>query len=172
MIFKKDQQHCPTSNKIKKLVVLDCKWSKTSAIKFQSNLMNLPKVHLSNPPTQSLFWRWHNSGKGMLSTMEAIYYAAYEVVMVELMSSNLQDDDNEKSNNQQRRLLDNLKYIMWLFALQRSIITQRSKEEKRITPFSHEGKEQQRKLRRKQIKNPSPNKRTIELRTIASSIES
>ena len=50
------------ANSIKKLVVLDCKWTKTS-IKDHPSITQLPKVHLSNPPLKSQFYRWHSAGK-------------------------------------------------------------------------------------------------------------
>ena len=134
---------------IKKLVVLDCKWSKTSVVRLNPGIASLPKVHLANPPDKSLFWRWHNSGRGMLSTIEAIYYAAWEVSTQDL------------SMHQDRH---NLVHAMWLFALQRAVITHRSREEQRIAPFSDEGKLQQRLRRQKQSQNPQPNPRTMELR--------
>jgi hypothetical protein len=122
----------PISNvgDIKKLIVLDCKWATTS-MQMHPSVASLPKVHLDSPPAESYFWRWHNSGAGMLSTMEAIYFSAYQVTF---------DWPNEERQQ--------LVHIMWLFALQRSMITKRSEQELRPPPFTSEQKEIARMLRK------------------------
>jgi DTW domain-containing protein YfiP len=63
---------------LKRLVVLDCKWS-NSSMRLHPHLAGLPKVHLDDAPESSYFWRWHSAGKGRLSTVEAIYHAAAQV---------------------------------------------------------------------------------------------
>lgn len=113
-----------------KLVVLDIKWNKQT-VKFHPEISNLPKVHLDNPPAESHFWRWHNSGRGMLSTIEAIYFAVMDVTQ-------------DKWSREER---DDLIHMMWLFSLQRAVIHQRSEIQNRLPPFTAEGKESQRILR-------------------------
>jgi DTW domain len=61
-----------------RLIVLDCKWARRG-VRLHPALAALQKVHLDDPPCQSHYWRWHNSGEGMLSTIEAVYYAAWQV---------------------------------------------------------------------------------------------
>ena len=119
---------------INQLVVLDCKWTKSSC-KDRPELQNLPKVHLSEPPEKSYFWRWHSQGPGMISTIEAIYYASLEV------------SEHKRSIPKDER--ENLIHLLYLFAEQR-ISIQRSCEESggKTTPFSEKGKEEQRALRR------------------------
>jgi hypothetical protein len=65
-------------HQVKTLVVLDCKWTKSSS-RNDPRLGKLPRVHLTNPSTASYYWRWHSAGPGCLSTMEAIYEALCEV---------------------------------------------------------------------------------------------
>lgn len=104
---------------IDRLVVLDCKWTKSSC-KDRPELRNLPKVHLTEPPEQSYFWRWHNSGPGMISTIEAIYSASLEIA------------EHKQSIAKDER--GNLIHLLYLFAEQRMSI-QRSCEksgEKRL----------------------------------------
>ncbi len=125
----------------KKLVVLDIKWSSQS-VKADHKIACLPKVHLGAPPVQSYFWRWHNAGKGMLSTIEAIYFATLEV------TKNSWPPDEQ----------DDLIHMLWIFALQRSVIHVKSDLEKRILPFTEQGKESRRVLRTQQTGNP-PRKR-------------
>ena len=80
------------ASKIKKLIVIDCKWSTTGGMKGMDVLAKVDGgkysnfheryqfVRLDSPPSHSLFWRWHHfDGHGMLSTIEAIYFAALEV---------------------------------------------------------------------------------------------
>lgn len=124
-----------------RLVVLDIKWS-SLAVKGNTNITRLPKVHLDSPPAQSYFWRWHNAGKGMLSTIEAIYIASLEVTR------------NRWSQDERNDLI----HMLWLFALQRSVIHVKSELEQRVLPFTEEGKESRRMLRIKQKGNP-PKKR-------------
>ena len=79
-----------------KLVVLDCKWSKTISSQHPS-LRDLPKVHLSNPPAVSRYWRWHGKGEGMVCTLEAVYCAALECASVKQTPiSNLQVSDERR----------------------------------------------------------------------------
>lgn len=122
--------------KIRKLVVLDCKWTK-SRMRKDPRLVLLPKVHLDNPPQGSFFWRWHNSGAGMLSTIEALYFAAWEVA------------DQQSWSLDRRRALVNL---LWIFGKQRAVIKHQyaTGNGHRIIPympFSEEGKEFARNLR-------------------------
>ena len=149
-----------------------------------SSLGELQFVHLEFPPHKSHFWRWHNRGDGMLSTIEAVYFAAREVsVALQIQKRQIQDiiidktnneyDDNDndndnKGNNNQlsrhhREDLDEnddesvdhhqqrcgFVNILWLFALQRSIIEERSIQEGRPVAFSEEAKSIARALRKK-----------------------
>jgi hypothetical protein len=131
-------------DKVEKLVVLDIKWAR-QGVKMDPGIAALPKVHLDAPPAQSHFWRWHNSGAGMLSTIEAIYFAAMEITTT---TDCWTEEERER-----------LVHIMWLFALQHSVILQRSQIEQRILPFSAEEKSRQRVLRQKQKGNPPKNKK-------------
>jgi hypothetical protein len=173
--FSGEKQSIPISSvahKIRKLIVLDCKWSTTGGVKGRSKLSTkrahgdkinendnnccdklqsattitssigstttdeecevcspqdesrskpcfvsweeLPFVHLEDPPKHSLFWRWHHCGDGMLSTIEAIYFAALEV-----------DDaitSSREMSRSRRSRRESMIDIMWLFALQRRLI--------------------------------------------------
>ena len=117
---------------IQTLVVLDCKWTHAT-IREHASIATLPKVHLTNPPKESHYWRWHNAGSGMLSTMEAVYVAAKEVIT--------------KLPNKEHY---NFSILLWLFALQRASILRHTKDDQREAPFTKAGKEEQRVLRRQQ----------------------
>lgn len=125
-----------------KLVVLDMKWSRKST-KDHPNLKCLRKVHLDSPPEESRFWRWHNESRGMLSTIEAIYFAAVDVTR------------NDPSWSEEER--NNLVHLFWLFSLQRSVIHKRSEAEQRLLPFSEAGKEVRRLQRLQTSKPRKPN---------------
>ena len=118
---------------IRKLIVLDCKWSRTS-VKMHQNIARFPQVHLEDPPEESQFWRWHNEGRGMLSTIEAVYFSAWQAT----------DDELQRSY---------LVHLLWIFALQRAVIQKCSKEEQRHPPYSNIGKEEQRKLRDRKLQD-------------------
>jgi DTW domain-containing protein YfiP len=124
---------------ISTLVVLDCKWTRTSS-REHPGIASLPKVHLSRPPTRSNYWRWHSAGPGMLCTIEAIYEAATEVA-----------DTN------------NYLHLLWLFGLQRSYISRARTKSGDDLPFAHHSKEDQHMLRRtkgteKQVKDKEKGK--------------
>lgn len=132
---------------VKRLVVLDCKWSKSS-IRFHPHLTSLPQVHLDFVPKHSYFWRWHNAGESMLSTIEAIYYAAWDVSTTR---PDITVDDRHNMVN-----------ILWLFGLIRKIIQTRYDEGKvqsfihpPAVPFLETSKEFYRLLRR-QTKGKKP----------------
>ena len=120
------------ATKIQTLVVLDCKWTHAT-VREHDSIATLPKVHLTNPPKESHYWRWHNAGSGMLSTMEAVYVAAKEVAT---KLSNIEHSD--------------FSFLLWLFGLQRAAILRHTKNNEREAPFTNAGKEQQRALRRQQ----------------------
>jgi hypothetical protein len=127
---------------VKKLVVLDCKWSKSSD-RFHPSLFNLPRVHLDRVPKHSYYWRWHNAGEGMLSTIEAIYFSAWHIATVR----------PDFSASDRGNLVD----MLWLFGLQREIIQTKYREGKvkrykheTGVPFLEDAKEFQRSLRAKQ----------------------
>eukprot|EP00562_Extubocellulus_spinifer_P035880 CAMPEP_0178679182 /NCGR_PEP_ID=MMETSP0699-20121125/51_1 /TAXON_ID=265572 /ORGANISM="Extubocellulus spinifer, Strain CCMP396" /LENGTH=344 /DNA_ID=CAMNT_0020323527 /DNA_START=82 /DNA_END=1117 /DNA_ORIENTATION=- len=121
------------ANNIVRLVVLDCKWTKSSS-KDRPEVQKLQKVHLTSPPETSFFWRWHNAGSGMLSTIEAIYYASIEVA--------------EHKSTYPKENREGLINILWLFREQRASIQTSSERNRTIPPFNEAGKEQQRALRR------------------------
>lgn len=120
------------ANDIETLVVLDCRWTKSRLIRKNEAFKQMKKVHLTHGPSESFFWRWHNQGRGMCSTIEAIYYAAHEMMMTGRWEA---VDKN------------NLKHLLWLFGHQRARI--REKLPKGTdAPDSVEGKEWQRGLKK------------------------
>jgi hypothetical protein len=144
ILFPQKGKSVPISSvahKLKRLVVLDIKWSKLSLITTNNpNLSRLPMVHLDSPPKESHFWRWHNAGDGMLSTAEAIYYAALEVSAASVSSRQMGWTDDMRD-----RMID----VLWLFALQRSIIGHRNSEAGIPVAYSKEGKARQVAARRR-----------------------
>ncbi|KAG7347133.1 DTW domain containing protein [Nitzschia inconspicua] len=125
------------ANKIKRLVILDIKWTRSGIVQLDPSLSMLPAVHLEYPPKVSQFWRWHNGGDGMLSTMEAIYFAAIE------MSAALGWDKERR---------EKIRNIMWIFALQRRAIIHQhmgnsAEQDALPLPFSMEGKKLQKSFR-------------------------
>ena len=139
---------------IKRLIVLDCKWSKfskTLVLPHNKAVADVPRLKLDHPPTQSFYWRWHNAGDGAVSTIEAIYYAACQVQASSCRPINLQEGYAE--GRRQVGTAD-LPDLFWLFRLQRNIIADRYKQEcfskSRALPFSTEGKQHQRALRQRQ----------------------
>ena len=109
---------------ISTLVVLDCKWTRTASCELL--VSGLPRVHLTAPPLQSQFWRSHTAAEGCLSTIEAIYYAAIEL-----------DPNNT-----------DLIHLFWLFGKQRAAIQAKGPWKGRDMPYTENGKEAMRALRR------------------------
>lgn len=125
---------------ITRLVVLDCKWA--SSARLRNLLARLPKVRLDDPPEKSYFWRWHNAGPGMVSTVEALYYAAWQIT-------------TPLGWPLERR--QRLVHLLWLFRFQRAIIQSKYETGQNTgvnphAPFTEEGKEYNRKIRRQQQK--------------------
>lgn len=130
------------ASRVKRLVILDCKWSKSS-IRFHPSIADLPRVHLDRVQKHSFYWRWHNAGEGMLSTVEALYYCAWDVATV---CPDFTRDDRAKLVN-----------MLWLFGLQREVIQTRYRDgniktfkHKPTAPFLETTKEFNRALRQKQ----------------------
>jgi hypothetical protein len=123
---------------IERIVVLDCRWNHASG-RMHPSVQKMQRVHLNCSLKQSYFWRWHNAGEGMISTVEAIYMCAWEVAKV------LQWDSQERHK---------LVYLLWLFGLQREVIRRKYEQGGGISmpvhlPYSENGKEYQReKVRR------------------------
>ena len=141
------------ASNIHRLIVLDCKWTKSSCLRLPE-IDGLPKVHLDHPPSESFFWRWHNAGPGMCSTLEAIYFAAVEVAEVSCCF----DFDNDIDNEKRKALID----LMWLFGIQRSATALGARREGKPLPFSKDGKAMQRDLR-KTAKGSEKHMRDIEI---------
>ena len=125
------------ADKIHRLIVLDCKWTKSSCQSLPQ-LERIQNVHIGNPPLESFFWRWHNAGTGMISTLEAIYFAALEAAEVRESCREDFKDINRKA------LID----LMWLFGIQRSATAVSAKRKGKPLPFSKCGKAMQRNLRK------------------------
>ena len=136
------------SNKVKTLIVLDCKWTKSGAWRRSERLRRIPKVHLSNPPKESYFWRWHNAGAGMMSTIEAIYFASLEVYQSRYKQMVANSSPQTRLDE---CLIDerNSIHVLWLFGLQRRAIIKRAEQEGKPAPCSEDGKEMQREWRRR-----------------------
>jgi len=183
VLFPQEGKSVPISavaNKIKRLVVLDIKWTRSFNVQIFSAdhhkimvsrpseggggksynplapLKGLPFVHLEYPPQNSNFWRWHNRGAGMLSTIEAIYFAAREVSITLQQRRDIDEEekDDDDSNYRLQGCIkegdddENFVDILWLFALQRSIVQERSLQEGRPVAFSEEAKAMARALRK------------------------
>ena len=153
-----------------RLIVLDCKWN--SYRRILERLNHLPKVHLednsNNAPTaqnasprprETYYWRWHNAGPGCLSSAEAVFWAAWDWNQRNKAHKNSREQRTSNSSDYQKEdsssppLLD----LLWLFAVQRALITKRFQSGKESVPrkiphlpFSQQAKEEARALRRKQ----------------------
>ena len=134
------------ADKVKNLVVLDCKWTSSQFSRELPVIQDLPKVHLTTPPKESFYWRWHNAGQGMLSTLEAIYFASMELKQIK-----------EKNDEKENHMLD----LLWLFGIQRASTVLTACKLGKPIPFTSEGKEMQRSLRRT-IKGSESHLRDIE----------
>ena len=155
------------SNRIKKLVVIDCKWTKTSILKIPQ-LQNMQQVHLDGDflPNESYFWRWHNAGKGRCSTLEAIYFAALQVFTnrKQQRQQPRQQQQEDDAIGDAKDDIENLIHLMWLFGIQRATTIETAKREGKPNPFTVEGKELQRSYRRlnKTIKGSEKHKRDVQ----------
>lgn len=165
------------ASKVQTLVVLDCKWTNSNFIRQHeglSSLQRLQKVHLSSPPKQSYYWRWHNAGQGMLSTIEAIYTAAYEVAKSKherLLETGTitQSDSNDIVTDE-----DNLIDLLWLFAHQRASTIKRAENSGRLAPCTDEYKSLESAKRRqrgtwRQLRHTEDEVRLMEKRTVKNS---
>jgi hypothetical protein len=136
------------ASKLRTLVVLDCKWTSRGICGKNEGLSSLQKVHLSFPPKQSYYWRWHNAGHGMLSTIEAIYFAALETSQMKY--NHLLDEDMTSQSDLNDHMIDqnNLIHLLWLFGHQRAATIISAQRAGIPAPCTAEGKEQQRALRK------------------------
>ena len=130
------------AHRVSRLVALDCTWTKASARR-RPELARLPTVHLTDPPDRSRIWRWHNSGSGMLSTIEAVYHAAVEVS--DVLEARRQPAVSREENA--RTSKDHID-LLWLFALQRAATLDAARRDGRDPPTSEAEKERRRAMRR------------------------
>lgn len=77
----------------------------------------------------------------MISTMEAVYFAAWEVM-------NAKRGGGEEEEGEEEESLDVLLDWMWLFGIQRAATAQGALQRGKPAPFTLKGKEVQRELRR------------------------
>jgi len=165
------------ASKVQTLVVLDCKWTNSNFIRQHeglSSLQSLQKVHLSSPPKQSYYWRWHNEGQGMLSTIEAIYTAAFEVSQSRhkrrLEAGTItQSDSNDIVTDE-----DNLIDLLWLFAHQRASTIKIAENNGNPAPCTDEYKSLERAKRKqrgtwRQLRHKEDEQRLMEKRTVKNS---
>jgi hypothetical protein len=136
------------ASKVRTLVVLDCKWTSSGNSRKNEGLSSLQKVHLSSPPKQSYYWRWHNAGHGMLSTIEAIYFAAFEASQIKYQ--HLLDAGSISQSDSSDHMIDqnNLIHLLWLFGHQRAATIKSAQKNGVPAPCTGEGKELQRALRK------------------------
>lgn len=139
------------ASKVKTLVVLDCKWTKSGISRKNEELSTLKKVHLSSPPQETYYWRWHNAGDGMISTIEAIFYAAFEVSQLKYQKLLLESQQKISQMEQAENFLidqKNLIHLLWLFGHQRAATLKSAQKEGTPAPCSDEGKKMQRETRK------------------------
>jgi hypothetical protein len=139
-----------TTSGIKKLVILDCKWSRPS-IRLNPSIASLKRVHLDHAPKESYFWKAHSHGEGMVCTIEALYFASWQAA-----------GTLGWSKDEQHSLV----HMMWLFGQQRGAIskyyaTDSARKPPNHLPFTEEGKEYQRSLRRKHARKGSEPTSTV-----------
>ncbi|OQR85352.1 hypothetical protein ACHHYP_11913 [Achlya hypogyna] len=60
-------------DQIETLIFIDCPWQKGPTILNHPSVAHLRAVKLAKPPLHSKFWRYHSSGEGCISTIEAVY---------------------------------------------------------------------------------------------------
>jgi len=162
LLFPSPGESIPISSvtgRIEKLVVLDCKWTRTSS-RLHESLRDLPKVHLTKPPIESFSWRWHDAGKGMVTTIEAVYCSAWEIFQYyiqkwesEFQNIDLAEEivDGMKWNEIMAILAvkqGNLMHLLIFFAIQRARSAIKAQSEGKLCPFTTEGKEAKRSERR------------------------
>jgi hypothetical protein len=60
---------------IERVVLLDSRWNNTTKVLEHPGITRLTKrVKLKDPPKESLCWRYHSKGEGLLSSAEALYF--------------------------------------------------------------------------------------------------
>ncbi|GMI25155.1 hypothetical protein TeGR_g11245 [Tetraparma gracilis] len=95
-----------------RLLLLDCRWTRTTPL-LSSLPPALTRVHLSEPPGESVHWRWHDEGEGMLCTLEAAFVAVVET---------LRREPGGAPNR-----VEEMKGLFHLFGLQRAAIEESKK---------------------------------------------
>ncbi|CAM9358439.1 unnamed protein product [Phaeothamnion confervicola] len=58
---------------VRRILLLDCRWQRGRAIANSPKLAGVRHIRIEQPPEHSRFWRWHSSGPGCLSSLEACY---------------------------------------------------------------------------------------------------
>ncbi|KAL7530475.1 hypothetical protein ACHAXR_003516 [Thalassiosira sp. AJA248-18] len=135
------------ASKVQTLVVVDCKWTKSTICRKNEQLSRLPRVHLSTSPL-SHYWRWHNAGPGMISTIEAIFYAAFEVSQHKMQRTLESNQSSQVGSSTDLIDQNNLMHLVWLFGHQRAATFKAAKNEGIPPPCSDEAKERKRESRK------------------------
>ncbi|RHY27603.1 hypothetical protein DYB32_007655 [Aphanomyces invadans] len=65
---------------LKTLIFIDTPWQKAPTVLNDPALSHLRCVKLARPPLESKYWRYHSSGKGCISTIEAVHLLLVEYV--------------------------------------------------------------------------------------------
>ncbi|OQS05521.1 hypothetical protein THRCLA_02371 [Thraustotheca clavata] len=121
------------------LIFIDCPWQKGPAILNDSSISHLRSVKLAKPPLHSKFWRYHSSGEGCISTIEAVY------LMLEEYSAACHARDIPLSST------DNVADLLYFFHMIHDVIleTHKSNPNRQLerAPMSEEEKNRQRIMR-------------------------
>ncbi|CAK4086538.1 unnamed protein product [Aphanomyces euteiches] len=75
-------------DELETLIFIDTPWQKAPSILNDPKISHLRCVKLANPPLESKFWRYHSSGKGCISTIEAVQLMLDEYLAAKPSSKN------------------------------------------------------------------------------------
>ncbi|KAM3577829.1 hypothetical protein VYU27_000372 [Nannochloropsis oceanica] len=140
---------------IERVVVLDSRWNNTTKVLEHPGITRLTKrVKLKDPPKESLCWRYHSKGEGLLSSAEALYFLLKDYVGLTGKGAKRLNDKADGSGREEEREDKEetapLEEMMYLFRLNVNVIKgsyERGARRKLPLPMEAAGKQRCREVR-------------------------
>lgn len=143
---------------VERVVLLDSRWNNTTRVLEHPGVRRLTRrVKLKDPPKESLCWRYHSKGEGLLSSAEALYFLLKDFERLtgkkakQVKAGGRREGEQEEEGDEEEEEEEApLEEVMHLFRLNLNIIKQAYEEGNRRNlplPMEAAGKARCREMR-------------------------
>jgi hypothetical protein len=149
-----DDVRCIDARAVRRVLVIESTWGKSDAVASHPALAHLRRVKIRS--RESTFWRYQELGRHFLATLEAIYWLCKEIEQRRREADRAEGRaDDEASASEAASSSSRIDDLMYLYAFQHGVITERYKTDANV-PRSWSGGANTKGEARASSASPSP----------------